>query len=65
MARGALHWSVEELARESELAKNTVLAFELGRTVRDVSMRQIQAAFEAHGISFSLTAKGMTVTLAA
>lgn len=65
MARSALHWSVEELAHQAQLAKNTVLAFEQGRTVRENSILLMQAALEAHGVAFITTPKGAGVTLAA
>lgn len=49
MARAGLRWSVEDLATKSKLAKNTVLAFELGRSVRDRSINCMRTAFEAAG----------------
>lgn len=63
MARSALRWSVQELATQAQLAKNTVLTFEHGGAVRPKNVMLMQAALEAHGIAF--TKKGAGVVLAA
>lgn len=63
MARGALHWTVEELARQAQLAKNTVMAFEAGRSVRGSSVQAMQDVFEDRGIQFDTSPTRTSVTL--
>lgn len=59
MARAALRWNAERMAKESKLAKNTVLAFETGHGVRASSILRIQTVFEKRGLSFD----GLTITV--
>lgn len=54
MARVALKWTLDEVAAHAGVAKNTVVALERGRILRDSSVFRIQAAFEEHGIDFIL-----------
>lgn len=51
-ARGALRWTVQNLADETGLATNTILAFEQGRPVRTSTVAEIRAALERHGMKF-------------
>ena len=60
-ARAALRWSVADLATSAGLAENTVTAFELGRSVRDLSMLRIKYAFEKAGCSFGQNKTGRSV----
>lgn len=61
MARGALHWTVRQLAIEAELASNTVLAFEQGRSVRDSTPARIRQVFEQYGIRFLMNGHSVSV----
>jgi len=53
MARAALAWSTKDLAREAEIAANTVVRFENGRHEANAStVAVIQRAFERGGVRF-------------
>ena len=52
MARAALNWTFNDLARAAKLSGNTVLSFEKGIRVRDRSVVQIQQALERAGCVF-------------
>ena len=64
MARGALNWSMRDLAGRAGLAHNTIVSFEMGRTVRPSSVDRIRDVFERHGITFASTPAGIAVALA-
>jgi transcriptional regulator with XRE-family HTH domain len=50
MARAALGWSTQDLAREAAVGINTVNRFEAGQDARMSSVSKIQAAIEAAGV---------------
>jgi len=52
MARAALGWSVKDLAREAEVAANTVSRYENGADAYGETLLKLQRAFEAAGIQF-------------
>lgn len=52
MARAALGWSVDDLARETGLSRRTVLRLEGGETVAPESIEAMRQAFVKEGIAF-------------
>jgi transcriptional regulator with XRE-family HTH domain len=53
MARGALNWTVDTLAREANVGEATVRRFEQGRAVPiPATLAAIQRALEAAGVIF-------------
>lgn len=53
MARGALGWSLDSLARAAGVDRKTILRFEREEAVtRPASLQAIREAFEAYGVRF-------------
>lgn len=52
MARAALGWSTQDLARAAAVGANTVNRFEAGQDARLSSLDKMRAALEAAGIEF-------------
>ncbi|TPJ27182.1 helix-turn-helix domain-containing protein [Mesorhizobium sp. B2-8-3] len=52
MARAALGWGVLELAKEAGVSTQTVVRFERGETLKQSTIVQLKAKFEAAGIEF-------------
>ncbi|RWE24865.1 MAG: XRE family transcriptional regulator [Mesorhizobium sp.] len=52
MARAALDWGVLELAKEAGVSTQTVVRFERGETLKQSTIVQLKATFEAAGIEF-------------
>ncbi len=52
MARAALKWSTEKLARASGLDKTTVNRFENGKVSYTSTATKLQTTFEAEGLAF-------------
>lgn len=52
MARAALAWSTQDLAREAEVGANTVNRFESGQDARISSVEKMQRALEKAGVEF-------------
>lgn len=52
MARAALSWSTQELARKAEVGVNTVNRFESGQDARVRSVDKMRDAFVSAGIIF-------------
>lgn len=52
MARAALGWSTQDLAREASVGVNTVNRFEAGQDARVSSMEKMRATMEAAGVQF-------------
>lgn len=53
MARGALNWSVETLAKAAKVGEATVRRFEQGRAAPiPATLAAMQAALEAAGVEF-------------
>jgi len=53
MARAALGWSLDALARASGVNRKTILRFEREDAVtRSASLQAIREGFEAHGVRF-------------
>jgi len=52
MARAALEWSTQDLAREAGVGVNTVNRFEKGQDARLSSVAAIRAALESAGVIF-------------
>ena len=52
MARAALAWSTQDLAREADVGVNTVNRFEAGQDARVSSMDKMRATLEAAGVQF-------------
>ena len=53
MARGALNWTVRDLAKATGLHRNTISNIETGRYVGDATtIAAIEAAFRSAGIEF-------------
>ncbi|AWN36521.1 transcriptional regulator [Methylobacterium radiodurans] len=50
MARAALGWSTQDLAREAAVGVNTVNRFEAGQDARMSSVTKMQSALEAGGV---------------
>ena len=53
MARAALAWSTQDLAREAGVGVNTVNRFEAGQDARVSSMEKMRATLEAAGVQSS------------
>lgn len=49
--RGAMGWSLRDLARESGVAVGTVLTMEKGQHVSARSIQRVRRAFRSHGIN--------------
>lgn len=52
MARAALGWSTQDLARNAEVGCNTVNRFEAGQDARVSSVEKMRRALEAGGVEF-------------
>lgn len=52
MARAALTWSTQDLAREAGVGVNTVNRFEAGQDARVSSMEKMRTTLEAAGVQF-------------
>jgi transcriptional regulator with XRE-family HTH domain len=52
MARVALGWGVRDLAHTTKVASDTISRLERGEQLRDRTLDDIRAAFEAAGIEF-------------
>ena len=53
MARGALNWTVRDLAEATGLHRNTISNIETGRYVGDAAtIAMIEAAFRSAGVEF-------------
>ena len=53
-ARGLLDWTLDDLARESGVAKDTILRWENRRnSPRKATLEAIRQAYERHGIVFT------------
>lgn len=52
MARAALQWTVEELARQSSLTAKTIHNYEHGGNATIETLEKIKAAFERAGITW-------------
>jgi ribosome-binding protein aMBF1 (putative translation factor) len=52
MARAALGWSTQDLARQASVGVNTVNRFEAGQDARVSSMEKMRATLEAAGVQF-------------
>ena len=53
MARAALGWSTQDLAKHARVGSNTVARFENGKPANTSTLTLIQQAFEAAGIEFT------------
>nr|WP_210249211.1 MULTISPECIES: helix-turn-helix domain-containing protein [unclassified Methylobacterium] len=52
MARAALGWTTQDLAREASVGANTINRFEAGQDARLSSVEKIRTALEAAGLEF-------------
>lgn len=52
MARAALGWSTQDLARNAEVGGNTVNRFEAGQDARVSSVEKMRRALETGGVEF-------------
>ncbi len=52
MARAALGWSTQDLARQAGVGGNTVNRFEAGQDARVSSVEKMQRALEEAGVQF-------------
>ena len=52
MARAALGWTTQDLAREASVGANTINRFEAGQDARVSSVDKMRAALEAAGVEF-------------
>lgn len=52
MARGALEWTVRELAAKAEVGVNTVTRFEKGADTLTSTIAKLRTALEAAGVEF-------------
>ncbi|MER2267591.1 helix-turn-helix domain-containing protein [Methylobacterium oxalidis] len=52
MARAALGWNTQDLAREAGIGINTVNRFEAGQDARVSSVEKMRQALEAAGLEF-------------
>lgn len=52
MARAALQWSLDDLAKIAGVSRTTIHRFETGKDSFISTAKKLQDAFEAHGIVF-------------
>ncbi|MBM0206886.1 hypothetical protein JNW90_30705 [Micromonospora sp. STR1s_5] len=52
MARAALGWNTQDLAREADVGGNTVNRFEAGQDARLSSVEKMRKALEKGGVQF-------------
>ncbi|MCJ2012318.1 helix-turn-helix domain-containing protein [Methylobacterium sp. J-076] len=52
MARAALGWTTQDLAREAGVGGNTINRFEAGQDARISSVDKMRSALEAAGLEF-------------
>ena len=52
MARAALGWTTQDLAREASVGANTINRFEAGQDARVSSVDKMRTALEAAGVEF-------------
>jgi len=52
MARAALNWSTQDLAKAAGVSSNTVSRFESGKPAIPATLKAIKQAFEAAGVQF-------------
>ena len=52
MARAALGWTIQDLAREAAVGVNTINRFEAGQDARVSSVDKMRTALEAAGLEF-------------
>ena len=57
MARAALHWSLDDLAAGSGVARRSVARFEAGESVQVETVAKLRDALEAAGVRFIDTGK--------
>ena len=62
MARAALGWSLDELARAAGIAPRTVAKFETGGNVMPETVEAMRKAFVAQGVDFTNSAKRVGVS---
>ncbi len=62
MARAALGWSQDDLARAAGVGRRTVASFEAGENIRPENMEAMRAALVAAGIAFVNGGKRAGVT---
>lgn len=53
MARAALDWTLDDLARASGVGRRTVAKFEGGETVQPETVEKLRATLVAEGIAFT------------
>ncbi|WP_306907699.1 helix-turn-helix domain-containing protein [Rhizobium mesoamericanum] len=58
MARAALGWGARELAKEADVAVDTISRLERGEAIMPRTLAAIQAALEAAGIEFVSNERG-------
>lgn len=52
MARAALGWTLDDLARETNISRRTILKFEAGETILRANIQKLRSAMEAEGVIF-------------
>jgi transcriptional regulator with XRE-family HTH domain len=52
MARAAMGWSINELAKRAAVGRMTVMRLESGTTVSEETAAKVQSALEAAGAAF-------------
>lgn len=52
MARAALNWSQQDLAKASGVSARTIIRFEVGEPVLPARVTALRHAFEAQGVLF-------------
>jgi len=63
MARGALKWSFEDLAKAAGVSRMTVARFESGKDIAGDSLEAMQTALEAQGVQFGRKAGRLSVSV--
>jgi transcriptional regulator with XRE-family HTH domain len=53
MARAALNWSLERMASETRLHRNTLLRLEAGKPALSATIQLVERVFKDHGITFT------------
>lgn len=52
MARAGLGWSLDDLARESQVARRTIARFEAGERVKPETVETLRGTFVRAGVEF-------------
>jgi transcriptional regulator with XRE-family HTH domain len=64
MARAGLGWTLRDLAKRAQVNPNTISRYETGKDIMAGTLRKIEAALQAGGVTFIDEAGTIGVTFA-